>query len=222
MVRIVRIAFALAILVLVSTTSVAWASITYTFVDYASIDTGGQYSVSGTIDNGGLLGSNDVSNLNLDTLTLTTPTTTYSAFASPALLPIPGNLTGADGADSNIWASPTHLALAPNQSLEISWLTGASVGGPSITIDWENYGSSQEIVATMFTPRAVVGHQYYTLFDNIVAAPEIDAHGNWIIANAVPEPATSSTVPEPATLIIWSLLGSLAVGLGRWRRGKAT
>jgi hypothetical protein len=31
----------------------------------------------------------------------------------------------------------------------------------------------------------------------------------------------TSPVPEPSTLIVWSLLGTLAVGLGWWRRRKA-
>jgi hypothetical protein len=31
----------------------------------------------------------------------------------------------------------------------------------------------------------------------------------------------SGVVPEPATLIVWSILGSLAVGLGWWRARKA-
>ena len=30
-----------------------------------------------------------------------------------------------------------------------------------------------------------------------------------------------STIPEPNTLVIWSLLGTLAIGLGWWRRRKA-
>ncbi len=32
---------------------------------------------------------------------------------------------------------------------------------------------------------------------------------------------TSSIVPEPSTLIVWSLLGTLAIGLGWWRKRKA-
>ncbi len=31
----------------------------------------------------------------------------------------------------------------------------------------------------------------------------------------------TSTVPEPTTLVVWSLLGSLALGLGWWRQRKA-
>jgi hypothetical protein len=30
----------------------------------------------------------------------------------------------------------------------------------------------------------------------------------------------NATIPEPSTLIIWSLLGSLAIGLGWWRQRK--
>ena len=33
--------------------------------------------------------------------------------------------------------------------------------------------------------------------------------------------SAGSTVPEPATLIIWSLLGALGIGVGWWRRRKA-
>ena len=33
--------------------------------------------------------------------------------------------------------------------------------------------------------------------------------------------ATPATVPEPATFIIWSLLGALGVSLDWWRRRKA-
>ncbi|MGO9113053.1 MAG: hypothetical protein ACLP9L_27795 [Thermoguttaceae bacterium] len=33
--------------------------------------------------------------------------------------------------------------------------------------------------------------------------------------------ASSSVVPEPTTLVVWSLLGALAVGLGCWRQRKA-
>ncbi|MGO9110861.1 MAG: PEP-CTERM sorting domain-containing protein [Thermoguttaceae bacterium] len=32
---------------------------------------------------------------------------------------------------------------------------------------------------------------------------------------------TTSTIPEPSTLIVWSLLGTFAVGLGWWRKRKA-
>jgi hypothetical protein len=32
---------------------------------------------------------------------------------------------------------------------------------------------------------------------------------------------SDADVPEPATIIVWSLLGSLAIGLGWWRRRKA-
>ncbi len=32
---------------------------------------------------------------------------------------------------------------------------------------------------------------------------------------------SSSSVPEPSTLIVWSLLGTLAIGLGWWRKRKA-
>ncbi len=35
-------------------------------------------------------------------------------------------------------------------------------------------------------------------------------------------PSAVSTIPEPSTLVVWSLLGSLAVGLGWWRKRKAT
>ena len=31
---------------------------------------------------------------------------------------------------------------------------------------------------------------------------------------------SSQAVPEPTTLVIWSLLGSLAIGLGWWRKRK--
>lgn len=39
--------------------------------------------------------------------------------------------------------------------------------------------------------------------------------GNWF-------PSRSSIVPEPVTIIIWSLLGSIVIGLGWWRKRKAT
>ena len=29
------------------------------------------------------------------------------------------------------------------------------------------------------------------------------------------------SVPEPATIIVWSLLGSLAIAVGWWRRKRA-
>ncbi len=32
---------------------------------------------------------------------------------------------------------------------------------------------------------------------------------------------SGSNIPEPATLVIWSLLGALAAGIGWWRRRKA-
>ncbi len=32
---------------------------------------------------------------------------------------------------------------------------------------------------------------------------------------------TSSSVPEPASLVVWSLLGALAIGVGRWRLRRA-
>jgi hypothetical protein len=35
-------------------------------------------------------------------------------------------------------------------------------------------------------------------------------------------PVASPQVPEPATFIIWSLLGALAITAGRWRQRKAT
>jgi formylglycine-generating enzyme required for sulfatase activity len=33
--------------------------------------------------------------------------------------------------------------------------------------------------------------------------------------------ASSEPIPEPSTIIVWSLLGSLAIGLGWWRKRKA-
>ena len=33
--------------------------------------------------------------------------------------------------------------------------------------------------------------------------------------------ATGTVIPEPATIIIWSLLGGLGIGFGYWRRKRA-
>jgi hypothetical protein len=34
-------------------------------------------------------------------------------------------------------------------------------------------------------------------------------------------PSATSAIPEPSTLIVWSLLGGIAIGLGWWRKLKA-
>ncbi len=43
---------------------------------------------------------------------------------------------------------------------------------------------------------------------------------NWTAATG-PLEVSGSSVPEPTALIVWSLLGSLGIALGWWRRRKA-
>ncbi len=42
-----------------------------------------------------------------------------------------------------------------------------------------------------------------------------------LMANFGSPPLVSTSVPEPTTIVIWSLLGALAITVGRWRRRKA-
>jgi hypothetical protein len=58
---------------------------------------------------------------------------------------------------------------------------------------------------------------FYLAQTNEYVGDSIYLSGNFVLeANGSPAP-----IPEPTTLVVWSLLGSLAVGLGWWRKRKA-
>jgi len=55
-------------------------------------------------------------------------------------------------------------------------------------------------------------------FIDVVETLTLDANTTF---TSVTNTFIESRVPEPATLVVWSLLGALAIGLGWWRKRKA-
>jgi len=97
-----------------------------------------------------------------------------------------------------------YLYAEPNPFSEHTFVTVETVSGASLT--QQIHGSS-----------GAAGFGFYTdSFDTIQTiqvSSDVDfAVGEFGIA------AGGSVIPEPATVIIWSLLGTLAVGVACWRR----
>ncbi|MGA2033613.1 MAG: hypothetical protein ABSG68_15270 [Thermoguttaceae bacterium] len=56
--------------------------------------------------------------------------------------------------------------------------------------------------------------EYFTGFTLVGASGSAPAIDNVTLGD-------TATIPEPAAFIIWSLLGAVAIGVGRWRKWKA-
>jgi hypothetical protein len=98
------------------------------------------------------------------------------------------------------YLTSTTITLPWYASGQLNWDRGAG-GGPT----W------------YYAQTGNTGDEVY--FASLPSNPPLDEQGNWIIATqASPLP---SDVPEPSTIIIWSLLGTVAVTVGWWRRRKA-
>ena len=73
-------------------------------------------------------------------------------------------------------------------------------------------------------------NQGHVIGDGIAPGERIVFGPDWIVLpyNNIGGPGTlvaratdASVIPEPSTLVIWSLLGGIGITVGRWRRRKA-
>ncbi|MGO9109779.1 MAG: hypothetical protein ACLP9L_11145 [Thermoguttaceae bacterium] len=106
-------------------------------------------------------------------------------------------------------ATPQDLETTPQWSA-IAYVGTEDVGSVGEGLDTWGYGSPA---------------QTYTLSGNGITSLTISSYGYYFTGiGAVPLNdfvLTTQAVPEPSTFIVWSLLGTLALGLGWWRKRKA-
>jgi hypothetical protein len=127
------------------------------------------------------------------------------------------------------WYGSGHQYLLNTSGSDPNWASSGSLFSEGDTIDftvsranglwsmsWNdltngNQGSSPSFSGVNDFPDLYVGITYGNPGNNTPQTSQID----WFAVDY------TGTVPEPTTIIIWSLLGALAVTLGWWRRRKA-
>jgi hypothetical protein len=133
-----------------------------------------------------------------------TGTPLASATVDPSLDPLVG-----DGGGYWRFAAITPVTLTVGQTYVVAGYGGADysantpvIVNPNITFNYDLYDATDNNALTF--PTASAG------YTNIYPYLAGDFGGN-----------VEFSSPEPATAIIWSLLGTLALGLGRWRKRRA-
>jgi hypothetical protein len=198
------------------------ASITYDIVDYPTDESGWTVSGTITVDKLGLvdfLSDNNVS------ATLTVSNQTSGASYTPIFTSISGlNMNNLSG-DGYFYATASALYLPVGNELDIGGLLSFATLGQSLSVAWNNDSlTSTEYSATVSSAGRLWSQTTTPLFDTddpADIAVEIGSYKPWLIATAPSGaiPTESSPVPEPTTLVIWSLLGTIALGLG-WSRKR--
>ena len=134
----------------------------------------------------------------------------------------PATLVGTQGvyasAGSPLYVSGNQLMLQKGKFLELfnanalPTFSTASGGPAYISLEWIA-GSYLE---------AATNAEYPGQVPSIVNSGPFSGSGqlgadDWAVGTLIP---AANGVPEPASLVVWSLLGSMAVGLGWWRKRK--
>ena len=152
-----------------------------------------------------------------------------------------------DGVTGNYWEYPTGSDTVPTPippvtggtAPDTAIFSGNGGPGPNSNADVNNAGglsaygtmgqggNVSEWTELMWFDgwwrRGVLGGGLYSSSDGL-AASSYGAFGNSTLYEHQTtgfRVVSSEAVPEPATLIIWSLLGGLGIAIGRWRRRKA-
>jgi hypothetical protein len=114
------------------------------------------------------------------------------------------------------------VADTPGQSYELSFWRYISNGNPTVSLNVTWNGTS---VFSELNPGASQYNQYQQFSATVVGTGSDTLE--FICANDPSETylddvsLTSTTVPEPTTLIVWSVLGGLGLAVARWRKRKA-
>jgi len=190
---------------------IANASIVYDFVNYP-VDQADSYNpgtdtISGTIITNGAIGvQTDSSNFVGGTLTITTPIGTYSTSSLDFF---------ASSTASFCELTSTQILVPQGYDFRINFNT-ADNGFSGGTLVYNRRPTETDYFAVLTEPPApgIPAAGWASPTSNVPGS--IGSSDPWVVATAA-----SSSVPEPSTLIVWSLLGTLAFAIGWWRKRKA-
>ena len=212
--------------VLLAFVSAARASITYNIQNYPIYQTdamtGGVDTISGTIVTDGQIGQLASSDITGGSYTITNPT-----LGSVTYLVV-GNFTieGVVKATATQILLPSAAPLYGINALLLNSVTYANqpytIGQYLTNISWTRtnglYVQSDSFSGGIVSATSTISTIPVANFSVNLSDPSpLGGNDPWVIA-AVPN---VDSVPEPSTLIVWSLLSTLAVGLGWWRKRKA-
>jgi hypothetical protein len=195
--------------VLLAPASTAWASITYSIVDYpqsqTDLITGGLDHVTGSITTDGVTGIITYADITSVTIIITTPSDTFSTTFNPS----PGS-TSSD----YLMASSTMLYLQGAGDLFLTSGTSNQtqliyIDGPPNDIPFHVYQGFDDNSNNLFTTYEGTSPPIYA---------GASSPGNYIGETPMIIAEVTSSVPEPTTITIWVLLG-LAGSLYLRRRG---
>lgn len=177
---------------------------TYDFVNYFSVQNG--WTLSGSITTDGATGDLAASDVLSASATASKGTTTYTlnGYQASKDLEVVGNSLELLGGDYSSF-----------------FYVGTGLSSPAELWYYNGYGNHYIEYGLQTRPKDVIlwdDGGFYGL-PGVVLTPPLSGDETPIVIATLA--STDSTVPEPATIIVWSLLGSIAVGLGWWRKRGA-
>ncbi len=171
--------------------SSANASITYSIVDHAGDQNG--WFLSGSITTNGNTGALSTSDVLSWNWSIVNGSTSYSFDSTTGLMTL-----------HDVWATSSSLTLTAPVSNGHSALTFRD--SSSASIQWNRGGPPAS--------------DYYTaMYSDAYAAAWMTSHPSDLVSSGYT--IAEAPVPEPTTLIVWSLLGVLGITIGWWRRRNA-
>jgi hypothetical protein len=177
---------AAAILLIYSSPHLARADIIYNLIDYPADQNG--WSISGTITTDGMTGYLTSNDILAWTWTATDGTSTISRSSPGSLFEVVGLL-----------ATPQSLSI-PDEDDKLK--IGNNDSGGNVFLLWQNVDGSHDVIYQgQMGPEA--GFGWFTRPSNAIW------QNDYQIANLTP--GSSSAVPEPSSIIIWSGLASLGI-----------
>ena len=191
--RMSWVALPLFLTILLSSSTYARASITYNIVDYFDYygaHLTGQITTDGNV--GEFLSSGDIVAMKFQITT-----------ADGTIYDVPSVwwTTG------NFFATASALSIPQGDAMTLG---GFDTNGDHISVQWNNGAVPAAALGAAVFPAD--GPAFFLWDSGEYITGGLGGTDPWIIATA--------TVPEPTTLIIWSLLGAIAITVG-WRRRKA-